>query len=139
MLSTPSSFAIGSFSSPMSLQDPRPDFLLEVLNPPPQQHNRDIELVSDVIHMGRRERSVVRSFSHDEHLFYERGDALQFHGDVLPLCNCTARGGDRNSFESLPHVRHGATNSRFKQLFVIVLMKVKLVKRFLGRISRFEF
>jgi hypothetical protein len=81
--------------------------------------------------MGRRE--------HREHLFYERRDVLQFSGDVLPLRNCTGCGGNCNSRESLSHIKHGPTNSRFKKLFVIMLMKIKLMKRVLSRIDHLKF
>jgi hypothetical protein len=40
-------------------------------------------------------------------------------------------GGDGGFCQSLPEVSHGATNSRFKKLFIIVKMKMKLMKRFL--------
>ncbi len=90
-------------------------------------------------HMESRERSTIRSFHSCEHLFYGRGNALQFSGDVLPLGNCTGRGGNCNSGESLLHVRHGTTDSLFKKLLVVVLMKIKLMKRMLREIGSLEF
>ena len=56
-----------------------------------------------------------------------------------PFLNRTACGSDRHFREPLSQVRHGAANSRFKKLLVIVMMEVKLMKSSLSRIGRLQF
>ncbi len=80
-------------------------------------------LVRNVSHMGCSACDTVKSLGNLEHLFYESTDRFQLIGDVLSLLNCTACGGDGSFCQSLPEVSHGATNSRFKKLFIIVKMK----------------
>jgi hypothetical protein len=87
--------------------------------------------VRNVSHVGCSECDTVRSLGNLEHLFYESTDRLQFISDVLSLLDCAACGSDGGFCQSLPEVSHGTTNSRFKKLFIIVKMKMKLMKRFL--------
>ncbi len=100
-------------------QNPRADFLLKIGELRSQLQDGYVVFERNVSHMGCSECDTVRSLSNLEHLFYKSADQLQLIGNVLSLLNCAACGGDGSFCQSLPEVRHSATNSRFKKLFAM--------------------